>query len=101
MSEQISIEGLDKAQVLAALFNHSKQQGMGFYDRSGASQMTAEQAAKDIERMDGRLYFDYHLGRVMKVDIAGDSFSPRLYDRDNGQGAAAAAIDSIRQAKVA
>lgn len=39
-----------------------------------------------------RIYFDYLQGRVMKVDLAGDELDPRLYDRDNGEGAARRAI---------
>jgi len=30
----------------------------------------------------------------MKVDLSGDEFDPRMYDRDNGQGAALRAINS-------
>lgn len=37
-------------------------------------------------------YFDYLHGRVMKVGLSGDTLDPRLYDRDNGKGAALAAL---------
>ena len=41
----------------------------------------------------GQTYFDYLKGRVMKIDLSGDSeLDPRLYDRDNGAGAAERAI---------
>jgi hypothetical protein len=40
--------------------------------------------------------FDYLHGRVMKVDLSGDSFDPWLYDRDNGEGAASRAIAKMR-----
>lgn len=93
MAEQVSIKGMDKAEVLAALFNASRQHGLGFLDRSGASDLTVEQARADIERCG--LHFDYHRGRVLKVRIDGDQFWPGLYDRDNGPGAAARAIESI------
>ncbi len=33
----------------------------------------------------------------MKVDLSGDAFSPLAYNRDNGQGAAQAAITALRQ----
>ena len=42
-------------------------------------------------------YFDYLQGRVMKVRIQGDELDPRLYDRDNGEGAAEQAIWVLRQ----
>lgn len=94
----ISIKGIDKALVLQALFNNSSQQGLGFLDRSGASKMSVEQATADIAARNGRLYFDYHRGRVMKCDISGDELCPRLYDHENGQGSAQRAIQSIQSA---
>jgi hypothetical protein len=88
---EISIKELDKAQVLAALYNASRPLGMGFlqYD---PQPMTVEQARVILERS---TYFDYLQGRVMKVDLSSDSFDPRWYDRDNGQGAAQKAIDAM------
>ena len=98
MSENtIDISGLDKADVLVALFNNSRQQGLGLLDVSGAQPMTKEDAEKIIAKYeDTQLYFDYVHGRVLKVDLTKDEFWPALYDRDNGQGAAAAAINAIR-----
>lgn len=90
----INIAGLSKAAVLAALFNASRQQGMGVMDTRGAKGMTEDRAATVIE--DQGLHFDYLFGRVMKVGIDGDELYEWCYDRDNGQGAAARAIDSIR-----
>ncbi len=55
--------------------------------------MAHDEAAALLEKDD---YFDYVKGRVMKVHISGDELYPGLYDRDNGEGAAAAAIDAIR-----
>jgi hypothetical protein len=86
----IDISKLSKPQVLAALFNGSRQQGMGFFDTRGARSMSEEDAAKVIA--DQGLYFDYLRGRVMKVGLDGDQLDPYLYDRDNGVGAAARAL---------
>lgn len=112
--EMISIAGLEKAAVFAALYNRARPQGMGFmhYD---PTPMTVEVAREQIGLGDdhtaaedemiragvivvGRnsLRFDYVKGRVMKVDLNGDEFDPWAYDRDNGAGAAAEAIASIR-----
>ena len=98
MNGMINISGIDKAKVLAALFNASKQQGMGFFDTSGATPMSLDDAAKHIDAVtdsDGEIYFDYLRGRVMKVELSGDELNPRLYDRDNGQGAAARALAGL------
>lgn len=89
--EHIDIKDLDKAEVLAALYNNSKPLGMGFlhYDPNN---MTTEQAK---ELLKNQTNFDYLKGRVMKVNLSGESFNPWLYDRDNGKGAAARALASL------
>ncbi len=89
---KISIVDLDKAEVLAALFNGARSQGAGFIQYSNEP-MTASEARPLIER---HAYFDYVQGRVMKVDLSGDSFDPWAYDRDNGQGAAERTINALR-----
>jgi hypothetical protein len=107
MSNEIDIKGIDKAELLAALFNGSRQMGMGMLHAAGVKPMTVEEARKYIEtgddhvRMFGdqvlssresRVYFDYLLGRPLKSDIGGDTFRPGGYDRDNGGDGAAARI---------
>jgi len=93
MSERISIANLEKAAVLAALYNAAHPQGLGFlhYD---ATPMTSDEARKKYGSCDG--YYDYLQGRVMKVDLSEDSFDPWLYDRDNGPGSAKRAIDALK-----
>lgn len=86
----INIAKKDKAEVLAKLYNASNPQGMGFIHYDPAP-MTVEQARKLLDG--GQTYFDYLKGRVMKVDLSGDTLDPALYDRDNGHGAAFAAIN--------
>lgn len=85
--ETIDISKLDKAEVLVALYNASRPQGLGFIHFT-SQPMTRDEAAQLLERAK---YFDYLKGRVMKVMIE-DQLDPCLYDRDNGKGAAAAAI---------
>ena len=90
----VSIAGLDKAEVIAALYNAFHAQGMGWlhYD---ATPMTAQKGAQLIAQQGDDLYFDYLSGRVIKVDLNGDEFDPRLYDRDHYPGAAQKVINSI------
>jgi len=75
--------------VLAALFNRAQSQGMGLLQHQPGHTMTTEEAADTLIRSQ---YFDYLEGRVMKVDFSGDEIETWLYDRDNGQGAAVAAV---------
>ena len=93
MSDQISLEGLSKAKVLAGLYNASRPLGMGFMQYDPAP-MTEEEAASILE---GQKHFDYLKGRVMKMDLSGDSLDPWGYDRDNGVGAAQVVIGVLRQ----
>lgn len=99
----IDITGMDKADVLAALYNASRPQGMGYLHYT-PTPMTKEEAA---ELLGGKTtechtsgyrsptYFDYLNGRVMKVDLSKDQFDERLYDRDNGNGAASRALEKV------
>lgn len=92
---RIDITGLDKAEVLAILYNNAKPQGLGFlhYD---PKDMTVEEARKALQT---ETYFDYHGGRVMKVDLSEDTFDPYLYNRDNGEGLAEKLIEELRSRK--
>ena len=91
MTQEIDISTIDKAELLAALFNNSKTQGLGVLHFDARS-ISKEQAEAWLEKT---TYFDYLEGRVMKVELGGDTLNPCLYDRDNGQGAAARAIESM------
>lgn len=90
----MDISKLDKAEVLAALYNRAQSQGMGFMHYT-SEDMTVEQAHALLAEMEAdgqRLYFDYLKGRVMKVDLAGPDMRTALYNRDNGPDAAENAL---------
>lgn len=94
--KEISMEGLDKADVLAALYNASKPSLLGLrnYD---IKPMTREEAAALLtERRHRGCYFDYIKGRVMKVCLGYPSFDPQFYNRDNGEGVAERIINDLR-----
>ncbi len=99
--EMIDISKFDKGEVLAALYNAAKPIGLGLlhYDPKDMTKEEAEVCivAKTYEYPDGskKTVFDYLKGRVIKVDLSGHNLDTRLYDRDNGEGAAQRAIDSI------
>lgn len=95
-TKDIDISKIDKAAVLAALYNASQPLGMGFMHYA-PEDMTREEAAKLIAERGERPYFDYLKGRVMKIDLSGDTLRTALYDRDNGAGAAEQAIAHLLQ----
>lgn len=86
----IDIKGMNKADVLAKLYNASHPLGLGILCASGKV-MTTEEAQAILDSRQ-TTYFDYLMGRIMKVDLSGDELNPGLYDRDNGHGAAASAL---------
>lgn len=88
---KIDLKGVDKAEVLAKLYNRSKPQGLGFLHYTPAD-MTVEQARELLSKS---TYFDYLQGRVMKVAMGKDVLDTGLYDRDNGPKAAYTAIKSL------
>lgn len=90
--------GLDRYEVLCALYNKSKPLGLGMLFFT-PGQLSLEEAH---EQLDGYDYADYVKGRVIKAKLpeGAESFSPRLYDRDNGEGAALAALQEyVKQKK--
>lgn len=89
----IDIKGLSKAKVLKALYEHSHVQGTGILQAVPEGYITVSRCAAILKECTS---FDYLYGRVLKVDLSGDSFEERLYDRDCGPGMARKAIDSIR-----
>jgi hypothetical protein len=90
MNILIDLAGMDKAEVLARLYNASKPQGVGFVHYK-PTDMTREEAQQLLD--DGQIHFDYLYGRVVKIDLSGDKLDPERYDRFNGAGAAARALD--------
>lgn len=97
--DTVNIEGLDKAEVLQALFNGSQQLGMGFLDKSGAVDMTYNDALFFVSSQPNKddFYIDYLRGRVMKVHFFNNTVSTYLYNRDNGTGKAESIIAKLRQ----
>lgn len=84
----VAFKSEDKGKVLAALYNGSQPLGMGFMHFTPSPM--GENEANEI--LETQTYFDYLNGRVLKVNLSSDQFDTRLYDRDNGEGAAIHAL---------
>jgi hypothetical protein len=84
----VNITGLDKKEVIRALWENSKvaPMYMGF---GVLSEVDLENACKKDR-------IDYLCGRVMKINVNKDEVDPHLYDRDNGAGAFKKVIDDLR-----
>ena len=88
----MDIKGMDKAKILAALYNGARSQGMGLLHYTPEA-MTPTEAQEILDS--GQTYFDYHKGRVMKISLESDELRTDLYNRDNGPGAAESIIADI------
>lgn len=103
---KIDIKGIDKADLLAALYNNASPMGMGFL-QARPGQMTREGALELMEagddssrmfpNMKRRMYFDYVYGRPLKVNLEGDELETSLYNRDWGKDAAEQIVESLRK----
>lgn len=93
----LDIAGLDKAELLAALVNGTTPLGVGaLVAVAHPPLMTRDDAQKLLDEYPAAR-FDYVRGRPLKVDLSGDALDARLYDRDAGEGAAAAVVLALRQ----
>lgn len=90
----VDIKGLDKANVLLALWNASRCHLPNYDSRIP---LTVEEADEEIKKRthNGMCWFDQFNGIVIKVDIGGDEFDERYFDEINGEGQAQMAIDSV------
>jgi len=98
----ISIKDLEKAKVLKVLFNNSKVQGLNAQLGLHPDDLTDSQARRILCQLThtttGEIDIDYLLRKVMKVNLTSDvEFDPAMYDRDNGEGAAIRAVDTLRE----
>lgn len=87
----VNIKGIDKVELLAALFNASRAQGAGLF--APHTQAMTKEEAQSLKPES--TYFDYIRGRVMKIYLGDDECDTRLYDRDNGPGAAEVVINAL------
>lgn len=95
----IDIKGIEKGVLLHQLWRFSQAQGISYLGLP--IKPVNEDTFREIIKMyqdEGRdLYFDYLMGKVMKIDISADEMDPWLYDRDNGVGQAQLVVNYIRQ----
>jgi hypothetical protein len=91
----LNIKNISKADILATLYNATTQ-GVGKF-KSTAHHMTVAAAQKLLDR--GNTCFDHIQGKTVKIRLIGDTLSTVLYDRENGQGAAAFALADLLKGK--
>lgn len=89
MAKKIWTIGLDRALVLAGLYNAARPLGAGLYEYDPTPMMVAEAQRLLDQLPPGATYFRYIKGRVLKVDLScDDQFDSSGYDENNGDNAA-------------
>jgi hypothetical protein len=93
--EMVSIKGLDKADVLAALYNSSRPVGgLGFLEYDPAP-MTRHQAWELLSKK-STLLFDLK-GRELGFDLSGDEIDSKYYNSINGENAVQEVIEILKE----
>jgi len=95
----MDISKMDKAEVLAKLYNNARAQGMGWLQWE-PEDMTKEEAQALLDK--GGESFDYLKGRIMKISLAKDEVDERMYNRDNIHCSAQKALgmDDVERANI-
>ncbi len=90
----MKITGLNKAEVLIALYNRAKTIKLGKIIHDPNYVMTIEEAEKLLNESSS---FDYLNGKLLKITIKRDSdeLDTFLYNRDNGENAAEEALQPL------
>jgi hypothetical protein len=86
---EINIEGIDKLELLHALWNRQIAPNNGFY-KPPFSKDAAIIVIKNGE-------IDYFCGKAIKMDLSSDVVEPRLYDRDAGKGAFMEVLNKLKK----
>jgi hypothetical protein len=83
------IKGLNKEEVLIALYNRAKVIRMGWMSHSNSFVMDIETARKLLSE---NTHFDYLNGKGLKINLDGDKLDTCLYNQDYGENAAEDAL---------
>lgn len=86
----VSIQGLNKAEVLAVLYNAVKAD---LEWQKGEEQLTVEDAESFLS---SQWYFLYLRGRFLGINLSGDEIDTKMYDDTHGYGSAKLIIDTLR-----
>lgn len=106
----LDIAGLDKARLLQVFYNRATPFNAG-YIQYKPEPLSYERAQEMIERLlagkgavddhwhqgyQGKLIFDYLIGRCMKINLSNDKFNCYAFDQTYGHGVSAVLIENVR-----
>lgn len=99
----IDVRGIDKAELLVALFTAANPPiGRGALNYSAYDTLTYDEATEilkgetfDTPYSGQPMHVDYVKGRNLKIDLSGDEIDPTKYNAINGDLTAQRAIDDL------
>ena len=91
----IDITGLDKAELLARLYNAAKHIDMEGDQEVSPNYYMQLDVAKEL--LAKQTSFGDLKERMINMDFSGDTIRTDLYNRDNGKDAAEAVVDALRK----
>jgi alkylated DNA repair dioxygenase AlkB len=92
MSANVNIEGINKMDLLKALWDNSDP--ARFYD---SFKMIPPPFGHDIAKDAIKEYIDHFSGRMIKCDLSGNIAMTYAYDRDYGKGKFQAIVDTLKR----
>lgn len=98
----IDIKGLNRAEVLAALYNEASPGGaqrMSWMQWQPGN-MTVAEAESHLASILADDWIDYLGGRALKIKFEGDQLEDRLYDREYGDAKAHWVVMKLRAQQV-
>jgi hypothetical protein len=94
MANMVNIQGINKEELLRALWEASSPASFYAMQRMNAPEFDLDLAYSQIHNNG---YADYICGRVIKCNIMeSDNVDPSMYDRDNGQGKFLSVVTTLR-----
>ncbi len=94
MKTNVDISGIDKKELLQALYTHAEPKGYGWYHYISDHVLPDEERESILAKGDR---IDYLHGRGMKIDISDDSVDTSVYNEYNGERSAEMIIASLRK----
>ena len=86
----MDISGLDKVELLKALWK--RQKTLGWCAHHGLPPFDVDRVTEQLKE-----YIDYWNGKCIKMNLSGNTVDAWCYDRDAGEGACQEGVDALRR----
>lgn len=96
--ETVNISGLNKIDLLKALWENSKPAAYFEHMVKTPPEFNVKEAAQALDQnLNSHFEVDYLSGRLIKCDFRNDEVSPKSYDKQFGSGSFKRVVDKLRK----